>query len=582
MGTTKFTLTTEEAQAVRGFLKVSDAAKKAGKSIKVLVDQGKRAERIGGGRRGRGGGGFGQFTTALGFGAGASAVNQGINKLSSLLKTLLDDERRIVDETGKAAIALDDLLRPIAALGNNATRMKELRKQFFELAIGGSIAGEKVAGGMFLVESAIGDADAATKRLVLSTAALQANIGADFQGQVKAGVKLWASWGDQFKESGDDIGDLLGKLQKISDISVATASEVAQFGIRPLISGAAQGFDFAEVGGAIPTATKLRGSPQKALTALDNFISRMDRAEDVFDTKLKGGFIDRIEQIGVLAEGNIDKFEEIFGDVLKSFSKTMVENVGEIRKAAKQIKDADKREAGGKLRGIRSDPQSVQTEVLKLTQAGLDNIRAFNASQPELLEKAIRFNAIRLGVRMTSSPFVAPLRERLELFQAQALGTKALPESAVDALKFLEKQARGAGQVGRADILAITRGVRIPGLLARREGELARPATTAFQAREGPNLFLQEFSKRLSKDPAFTKEKFVEELRRSPDKFSLLSGIPVDRLRVFQDPNVTFFPAIFNRPDAPKTIRADSPEAINQTAQAVKQAVKTKDVNAHD
>ncbi len=518
----KFILEADEAKAVRGFLKILAANNKLNKGIKNTTKSLTKMEKAGkgAGRRSKLGS-FGKtFATAFGVGTGAGALRAGLNLLSGMASSA----REITTEIGQSSAAFDRMIRPLAALGDNADRIAAIRSEIIATSVGFGIEAQNVASGLFLLESALGNYDDNIKQAIKSQALVAAALGGDFNIAITAGASLWLIYGDRLKAAGISADDMVGKLAKVAELAKATPEDIGRFGLRTFAAGAARGFSFQDVGAAIPFATGISGSARKATTNLANLIDRLSLAEEELGIELKGGLIDQLEQVRVAIAGDIKLTERIFGQALSGFAQTLLRNTDKFRAARSAIEKADRTEQAKKLAKIRTDPTSRSAEIFRTGEAALANIGAIRGLRdPKLLQDALNFQALKIGTRLTTSPFLQLTTEKLQELQALVVGGKVTGtgEVAQKGFRFLEDQARKAGDKRLADLIRVQSQAVIPGIFAKgvtqglggvQQKDFAERFTPkaaqifAERQRDDPNLTITGFIRSLQTDPALRAE----------------------------------------------------------------------------
>lgn len=513
----KFILEADEAKAVRGFLKILAANNKLNKGIKQTTKSLAKMEKQGqgAGRRSKLGS-FGKtFATAFGVGTGAGALRAGLNLLQGMARS----SREITVEIGRSNAAFDRIVRPTAALADNAANIAGIRSEIIATSVGFGIEAQNVASGLFLLDSALGDFDDTIKGAIKRQALMTAALGGDFNVAISAGASLWLIYGKQMEAAGIEADDMVGKLSKIADLAKATPEQIGKFGLRTFAAGKARGFGFQDVGAVLPFATGISGSARVAATKVANVINRISIAEQELGIVLEGGLLDQLEQVRDAVAGDINLTAKVFSRELAAFAQQLLENVDRFRSDRKKIGLADKKEQAQKLAIIRADPVSRQAEIFRTGEATLASLGAIRGGQdPKLLQQALNFQALKIGTRLTTSPFLQLTQEKLQDLQLLITSGKvgAANPLVQKGFRFREDQARAAGDQRFADLIRVQSGGLIPGVFRKITRKTAIDVfggqTFTRQQRFTPGI-AQEFAERQRDDPSLTLPQFVRRLQ---------------------------------------------------------------------
>jgi len=514
----KFILDADDARAVRGFLKVRDAAKKAGKSVKVITRNIDKMNKKGR-QTGRAGGIAKAFAGGFGIGTGAGAVRAGVSAIQAMVRS----SKEITENIGRQSANFDRMIRPTAALGDNAKNIAKIRNEILSTSVGFGIGAQETADGLFMLDSALGGFDEKVKSAIKDQALLTAALGGDFNVAVSAGSSLWLIYGDQLKAAGIEADDMMGKLAKVADLAKATPEQIGKFGLRVFAAGKARGFEFEKVGAAIPFATGISGSAQVATRNLANMITRLGKAEEELGITLKGGLLEQMEQVRDAVADDIKLTARIFDQALSGFAQQVLGNVKGLRRALGEIELADKTEQIEKLTKIRTDPTSRTAEIIRSGERALENIGTLRGVQdPKSLQRALDFKILKIGTKILTSPLVELTKETIQdIQQIVTLGEVDRNSKEFRAGRdLLVRSQRQAKNFGLAGLTQIETGGDIPGLFQktakpRELGNLFDPGTRIAPVKF-PKRAAQLFADAQAADTEFTFEQFVENIKKDP------------------------------------------------------------------
>jgi hypothetical protein len=245
--------------------------------------------------------------------AGATAIGSITAAAAALGKQLEDNNREVAD--------LEMSLRKVAALGDNAANLPNIRERTRKLSEQYHYQPDVIAESMRAIQSAAGDMPQAQQEQVLRGALDMARIhGAEDPGAFSPMILKTAQ---SFQDVPiDKITDMLAKGMDIADVSAQTMARGM-----PEVSAAAKlrGTNLDTLMAALTVGTQVAGDPRKAFTQMRNIETIM--AEQEARGRFKGSYAQDLEELAGMDAAALSK---LFGKENITVAKGLIDRRGEI------------------------------------------------------------------------------------------------------------------------------------------------------------------------------------------------------------------------------------------------------------
>lgn len=441
MGTVRFQLEADQAKAVQAFLKVVDAQNKNEAAFKKTAKsaRGLDATLIGTAKR------FAGIGAAIGGVAGTTAL------LASMGQSFITNTRRI----GTAALQAEKDMRGFFALGTNARDVAKLRDSIFAQSTAFDQSVKSISDARFFLQSILGDNNKIVSDAIFDNAALVGRLGGDVTSAINLSASAWKIYGKELERVGVTANRLPSLLLAATDAAKATPDQFASFAPQALAAAAARGVNPFNTLALLGFGSGIVGNPSEAGTNIRNLINRVDKGSEVLGIDLQGTIIDKLRKVNEIAGGEMRIFQQIFETELAGFAKVVAQNADEIQRRADDLRKTGPGLISQKLSGIRSDPVSLNLDILSSAKQLGNNIDALQAKDPATAKRAILFQAAQIEAKR-SNPAISDIAARA--FAAEVVVAGEGSPAAQRSIRLLESQIREGGDDELADATRLTFG----------------------------------------------------------------------------------------------------------------------------
>lgn len=434
---------------------------------------------------------------------------------------------------GAANMTLEQELRALFALANNAGNTQQIRDMVLSQSVAFGQASKTVADAQFLLTSAVGQSDQALNNIILQNALIQSRLGGDVATQVAFAAKTWLIYRDALREVGIDAQKMNVMLSRTADLAVATPDELAAAAPASLAAGAARGVRLNQILGLLAVSSGVSGTTAEGAVASRNLINRLPRAAEELGIVLEGTLTDQLRQVSAAIDEaaktpteRMKLVAKIFEERLSGYANTILENSDKIDQAAKKIMQTNESFNRQRLSRIRTDPASLGADIFSTASMMVQNVNAIRASESvEAQDKAIALKALEFQAKLfdPSLDDVAARALAAKQVATSFLAGGGMTKQSKEALRLLEKQVRQGGDAELADAIRLRFG-NVFGLRTNQQhfvGPKAGPAEfTNFQD-------AADFALLRSFGSDITVNQFVQQRRRGLPRGAVSAGADV-------------------------------------------------------
>jgi len=354
MANVVFHLDSKQEKAVRGFLEVVEAQKKADNQFGKTTRKARAQDRT-----------LSQLARTAGKMTRMAGGFVGVGSIAGGVATFVRGMDKAVDKT----VTLDRELTELFSLGDNVSNMDVIRKQVFDYSDAWGKASGDIASAMFNLQSGTANLSK-TQQNQLMRSGLELNkfYGGELPNSMNALIKTYQI----YRTEGESVTDVQRKLAKAAEDGFLTFEDMATQFPDIASAGKAVGTSLDELVSLLITATQRGGKTEKTFTGIRNVLLRLNNAEKEGVT-LTGSLFDRLEQ---LQSVDPNTMKRIFGDEAIAVASNLVELTDDLRGNMESISNSLP-DIGAKLDKKMADPVAGLASAI----TGLDQQAQNNAGK---------------------------------------------------------------------------------------------------------------------------------------------------------------------------------------------------------